>query len=482
MARLWSRVSRLFGRDDTARVRHVWPRVAGRYDAAATTAENMRHWSGADQLSPDAGANAQVRRTLRSRARYEVANNCYAAGIVDTLVNYVVGTGARLQMLTPDDDANRVIEREFARWATAISLPARLRTMRRAQCESGEVFALLATNPALDSPVQLDVRLIEADRVSEPWTAQPTVDDRVSVDGVVVDRYGNPVEYRVLRRHPGDAQHIPGVGEYDAYPADVVIHLYTPGRPGQMRGVPELTPALPLFALLRRYTLAVLTSAEQAALPSGVIYTDAPAHVEPPDLEPRDTVELNRGSWMVIPYGWKIGQVRAEQPTTMYAEFKRELLNEIARVLNMPYNIAACNSSGYNYSSGRLDHQAFARSVRIHQQQLETLVLDRILRAWIGEAVLVEGLLPQSARTLNAYTYLPHQWFWDGLEHVDPYKEASAQARRLASHTTTLAAEYARQGLDWESELRQRAREVELMRELGLARDLSGGDEDMETE
>jgi capsid protein len=54
------------------------------------------------------------------------------------------------------------------------------------------------------------------------------------------------------------------------------------------------------------------------------------------------------------------------------------------------------------------------------------------------------------------------------MEHVDPAKEARAQETRLKNHTTTLAHEYARQGKDWESELRQRAREKALMRELGL--------------
>lgn len=53
--------------------------------------------------------------------------------------------------------------------------------------------------------------------------------------------------------------------------------------------------------------------------------------------------------------------------------------------------------------------------------------------------------------------------------HVDPAKEATAQATRLASNTTTLAYEYARQGRDWEEALRQRAKEVALMKELGLA-------------
>ncbi len=53
-------------------------------------------------------------------------------------------------------------------------------------------------------------------------------------------------------------------------------------------------------------------------------------------------------------------------------------------------------------------------------------------------------------------------------EHGDPAKEANAQATRLANNTTTLAYEYARQGKDWEAELRQRAKERQLMRELGL--------------
>ncbi len=94
------------------------------------------------------------------------------------------------------------------------------------------------------------------------------------------------------------------------------------------------------------------------------------------------------------------------------------------------------------------------------------MVLDRILEAWIREAILVSDLLPLGVRTMSE---LPHQWFWDGTEHVDPAKEARGQETRLKNHTTTLAHEYARQGKDWESELRQLAREKALMKELGLS-------------
>jgi capsid protein len=161
-----------------------------------------------------------------------------------------------------------------------------------------------------------------------------------------------------------------------------------------------------------------------------------------------------------------MSQLQAEQPATTYAEFKREILNEIARCLDMPYNVAACNSSSYNYASGRLDHQVYYKSIRVEQAHLGLTVLDRVFAAWLDEAVLIEGYLPDSLRTLDAD--LSHQWMWDGNDHVDPQKEANAQSTRLTNHTTTLAHEYARQGRDWEAELRQRAKELELMAELGL--------------
>ena len=431
--------------------------------------------------------NPQVRRTLRNRARYEVANNGHAKGIVNTLANYVVGTGPRLQMLTDDPEANRVIEREFSRWAKSIRLAHKLWTMRVSQCESGEVFGVLATNPLVDAPVKLDLRLIEADQVTTPWRFR---DDAFLIDGVQYDEFGNPQAYFVLKRHPGDTSFFKAgsgatsMDDFDVIPADAVVHLYRAERPGQTRGIPEITSSLSLFAMLRRYSLAVLSSAEQAALPSGVIYTDAPADSDAANVEPMDQVEMDRGLWLTMPYGWKVGQIRAEQPTTMYGDYTSKVLNEIARPLNMPFNIASGNSAGYNYASGRLDHQSFFKAIRIDQSHLADVVLDRIFRAWINEAVLIEGLLPQSIRTVIAETEgYPHQWFWDGFEHVDPAKEANAQATRLSNNTTTLAAEYARQGRDWEEELKQRAKEQRLISELGLAGDrVAVGQPSSETE
>lgn len=440
-------------------------RVRGRYDAAVTTDENRRHWAAADLLSADAANNPRVRSILRSRARYEVANNSYAKGIVLTLANDTIGTGPRLQMLTPEDSTNRLVEQEFMLWSDAVNLPEKLRTMRSSRAESGEVFAMLVANAKVDSPVKLDLRLIEADQVATPDLVRQSSGLNF-VDGIEFDAAGNPAAYHVLKSHPGDSLARFSL-EFVRVPAEAMIHYYRADRPGQSRGIPEITPALPLFAQLRRYTLAVLAAAETAADFAAVLFTDAPANGEADPVEPMDLVELERRMATVLPGGWKLSQIHAEQPSTGFGEFKKEILNEIARCLNMPYNVAAGNSSGYNYASGRLDHQTYFKSLRVEQDQLGLVVLDHVLRAWLDEAILISDFLPLWLRTA-AFRDLFHQWFWDGQEHVDPAKEANAQATRLTSHTTTLAYEYARQGRDWESELRQRAKEVNLMRDLGL--------------
>jgi lambda family phage portal protein len=436
--------------------------VRAKYDAAATNDDNRRHWANADALSANAANSPEVRRVLRNRARYETANNSYARGIVLTLANDVVGTGPRLQLLTADAEANHRLEQQFMLWAKAIRLADKLRTMRSARATDGEAFAILTLNPSLPTSVQLDLRLIEADQVCTPDMTSQAAN---SVDGIVLDEAGNPVEYHVLKQHPGDL----GFGvlrEFDRLPASIVVHWFRADRPGQARGIPDIMPALPLFAQLRRFTLAVLAAAETAADFAGILYTDAPANGEADAAEPFEPIELEKRALLTMPGGWKMSQMEAEQPATTYGEFKREILNEIARCLNMPANVARADSSGYNYASGRLDHQTYFKSIRVEQSHLECVVLDRILAAWLDEAAFIPGLIPPG---LPPFTAWDHQWFWDGREHVDPAKEASAQATRLANHTATLAEEYARRGLDWEEQLRQRAKEVALMRELGLA-------------
>jgi lambda family phage portal protein len=441
--------------------------VQGRYDAARTTFENRRHWAEADYLSADSAANPAVRQILRARARYEVANNSYARGLVLTVANDLVGTGPRLQMRTSSAEANREIERQFSSWCDAVGFAELLRTMRVARAEDGEAFALLVTNSALDHPVQLDLRLIEADQVSTPglmWGV-PGV-----VDGIRFDRFGNPVEYHVLKSHPGDMSRFSSL-EYNRVPAGRVIHWFRRDRPGQSRGLPDLMPALPLFAQLRRYTLAVLGAAEAAANNSITFETSLPpdqvaaggsddAGLGGTTLE----LETERSTGVFLPEGWTSKQMVAEQPATTYAMFKREILSEIARCLNVPFNVAACDSSYSNYASGRLDHLLYQRSIKIEQGHLARIGPDHVFESWMAEATLVDGLLPQGAWTEEND---PHEWMWPGIEENDP-RWAAAESEQVQAGLLTEARYYARRGYDWEGEVAQRKREMEMRTAAGL--------------
>jgi capsid protein len=296
-----------------ARVHRSARFLRGRYDSALTSDNNRRHWANADGLSANAANSPEVRRILRNRARYEVANNSYARGIVLTLANDIVGTGPRLQLLTEDAEANRQIEQAFNQWAKAVSLAEKLRTLRMAQTQDGEAFAVLISNPRLDTTVQLDLRLIEAEQITTPdlrWN------DTRAIDGIVFDAAGNPTEYHVLREHPGNGKSF--VKDYDRIPAEAVLHVFRVDRPGQSRGIPEITPALPLFAMLRDYSLATLDAAKAAAYYAGIIYTDAPPHGETDAVEALDPIELDRNTLLTMPGGWKMAQLHAEQPAVTH--------------------------------------------------------------------------------------------------------------------------------------------------------------------
>jgi len=433
--------------------------IFAKFDSAQTSDRNKNHWAWADSLSADAAASAAVRQKLRDRARYEVANNSYARGIVNTLANDCVGTGPRLQLLDAGARAGQV-EADFELWARAVKLAKKLRTMRMARCQDGEAFAIRGQNALLRTVVKLDIRLVEADQVRSPWAGADSFSAVTETDGITLDEWGDPVSYSVSKEHPGGTS-IGGLltDSFITIPASDMLHLFGVDRPGQHRGIPEIQPALPLFALLRRYTLAEVSAAETAANFAAVMHGDAPPDGEAEDdPDAMDEIEIPRNGMLTLPAGWKMSQFKAEHPSTGHVAFKRSIMSEAARCVDMPLNVALGDSSESNYASGRLDYQMYGKKIEIDRDDIESVVLDPILADWLREYELATGVRVSGR----------HEWFWPGREHVDPVKEANAQKTRLESLTTTLSEECAKQGLDWEDVLDQRARELKKMKALGL--------------
>jgi len=71
--------------------------VQATYDAARDSDEFRNYWANADGLDADSANSRVVRSKLVQRSRYEVANNGYVDGLVQTHANYLVGTGPALR-------------------------------------------------------------------------------------------------------------------------------------------------------------------------------------------------------------------------------------------------------------------------------------------------------------------------------------------------------------------------------------------------
>ena len=437
-------------------------RASNLYDATQTNERNARHWANAQSYSPNGAAGPWARRILRERARYEAANNSYLAGILRTLANDTVGTGPRLQMQSGNDAIDDQVEAAFKGWCAAVRLADRLPLLRISKARDGEGIVVLRSNERLGHEVKLDLWLVEPEQVVDAHLsfggAGITNHD---AEGVEIDELGNATAYWILRDHP-NALGATAFTPPQRVPAQDVLHYFTPERAGQWRGVTEIASALPLFASLRRYTLATVAAAENAANVTMVLKSNAMGDPEEHNEAAGDTLPLEAGGVPLMPAGYELQGFKPEQPTSTYPEFKREILNEIARCLNIPFNVAAADSSSYNYASGRLDHKVYFKSIRVEQSRIAQHLLDPLLTAFLREAVLVEGLFTPDVRAvIGRDGKLPaHAWFWDGFEHVDPVKDATADDMRLKNGSVTLAEIHGKAGHDWQQEIGQRAREL----------------------
>lgn len=461
-----------------------------RFNAASMSPDSIRNFGGTDFLSADAAMTRRVRLTIAARARNEFANNSFAYGIVFTLADDTIGTGPRLQLETFDDgnmpnmkDAPMLQKRErrFAAWCSANNINELLRTARIAKALDGEVFIVLHVNPKSGNEVKLSPRIYEAENVASDSNGLAPADfhnsgEPVDVDGITYDKYGNALKYSFHRIHPGSS---PVNLEYVSYPASQVIHYANIFRPNQHRGLSEMTSALHIFNDLRRYSTAVVLAAEVAARLSFIITNNLPAEVEEygsvvgtEDGRVVTALDSTGGpgqftsgdfNSLVLPAGYNASQMKSEQPTQNYVSFKDSKIAEAARCFSMPFNIASGNSSSYNYASGRLDHQVYHKKLLIERGVIGQKILDPILIAW---EEMDSALHPEDYRTA---THAGHTWMWDGFEHVDPVKEANAQAARLANGVTSLAEECAREGRDYASILRQRQREMAECEKIGIA-------------
>ena len=143
------------------------------------------------------------------------------------------------------------------------------------------------------------------------------------------------------------------------------------------------------------------------------------------------------------------------------------MLRHIGTGLNIPYELLLKDFSKTNYSSARSALLEAWRYFNGRRQWLSTYWATPVYELWLEEAVN-KGLVDAPDFYENRYAYTRCKWIGPGRGWVDPVKEAQACQIRMDIGLSTLEAECAGQGLDWEEVLEQRAREKAKLAELGL--------------
>jgi lambda family phage portal protein len=429
---------------------------------------------------------------LRNRSRALVRDAAYAKRAKVIVQNNVIGAGIGMQgqvMSTREtlrEDVNDAIEEAWRDWACAeychtggtLHFCDLERALMGQVFEAGEVFVRKHYRAFGDSKVPFALEMIEAERIADEFTSPvlPAASSGAMIKmGIEVDRYGRPLAYWIRQRHPGELRVSPGESDkIERVPADQIIHLRLTDRWPQTRGEPWLHAVARKLNDMDGYSEAEIVAARGAASYLFMIETPeadtALATAASADEQPELVVEP--GTAQRLAPGEKFNPHTPTRPNTALDPFMRYMLREVASGIGVSYESISRDYSQSNYSSSRLAllddrdlwrmlQQWFLRNFRlpIHQQWLQAAVLARAIAP-----VRVDEYAADQKK-FEAVLFKPRGWGW-----IDPMKEVEAFEKALKGGFTTRADIIAAtaDGRDIEDIDRQRAREIEKEKELGL--------------
>lgn len=386
-----------------------------------------------------AGPNTGISQSLgalQKRSRNAVRNNAYATGAKETYVSNLVGTGIRPQW------QNKEIQELWETWvqecdADGVNCFYGLQSLAAgAQFEAGEVlgrFRYRRTSDGLSVPLQL--QLIESEHLDPTYSA---VTDRQLIKmGIEFNAIGKRSAYWLWQHHPHEylAQQ---ANRRKRVPADDVIHLYRRTRPGQIRGVPELSSVIVRLyeidemqdALLARQKLAQLFAAFIQRKPDHDPDDEGPHFGLPADPygeeEGEQLDEFVPGALHYLEDGEEVQFSNPPDIGAHYSDWLRTELLAVARGAGITYEQLTNDLKGVNYSSIRAGLLEFRRRAEALQAHLIVHQWCRKIAAkWLDVAV-VSGSINLPDYWVNRKKYLAIDWIAPKWAWVDPLKEVTA--------------------------------------------------------
>ena len=524
-------------------MKHKAPLAKGYSEAGASMTRRALRAFIPDSGSPNEDI-IRNNETLRKRSRLLYMSSPAATSGINTNRTKVVGVGLALKTAINREVLGLSAEQAKA-WQRRTEAEWRLWAERPRNCDaiglssfaelqqlalkswlmSGDCFALIKyADPTPMNPYGMRLHLIEADRVATPGEyrdalfgmnagtipeGKPGAGHRI-YDGVEVDDDGCVTAYHIASGYLHESvdkikwTRVLAFGEKTGFPN--VLHIMDAERPDQYRGVPYLAQIIEPLLQTRRYTDAELmaalvqsfftawieTETDPMSIPMNEVGAGDQTTSDGVDIEnPRDNIsdseneyEMGPGTVFHLQPGEKVNFGNPNIPTAGFEPFMKTLLRTMGAALELPYDVLVkeYNSS---YSSARAAIQDAWEGFRMRRAWLTADFCRPVYERWLAEAV-ARGRIKAPGffdDPLLREAWCGARWIGPAQGVLDPLKEARANLL-LISHGIKTHAQVTTEmtGGDWEENVEQLQREIELLKEAGvepmsaMVTNLGGGD------
>ena len=428
--------------------------------------------------SPNADHFADA-HILRGKARSLVQNVPYIAAGMEALVSNIIGTGIMPRATGRDAD---IINTLWAEWVKVCDADGRLdfyglqAAAYRAMEQDGEVLIRLRPRFVTDGlPVPLQLQLLEIDWLdTSRYTSGQPADGQGStnqvINGIEYDMLGRVVAYWLWDQHPGDITLRRGLRTASKrVPAESIIHLYNPDRPGQGRGFSRLGPVIARVRDLQlledaelarknlEARLSVLASGDVATMANPGAYGEAadPAAAK----QTGDLGQLASGGITQLPPGVNLTVV---QPTAApgHVDNVKHHLHIIATGMGVTYEMLTGDMTEVNFSSARVRLIEFRR--RAEQTQWLIVIprgINPVWRAFVNAAQLAGKI----SRPDYKVEFATPKW-----DYVNPKDEVNSDLAAVSGGLTSISETIRRRGYDPQAVFAEIASDFETLKASGV--------------
>lgn len=437
--------------------------LKGRFKAqayeGATHGRRSEGWT-APATGPNRALNSSL-NTLRNRSRQAYRNNPWIRQAIDRNVANEIGTGIVPLFESSDAKFNEGAEKLWLPWTGqscadgSLDFYGQLAQAVRCRRTSGEVFIRVRYRPfswGLTVPFQIQV--IEPDHVPLDKNEQLQNGNKI-IAGKEYTPQGRLAAVWMYPEHPQDNTGM-GLNAPIRVPASQVIHHYLPLRPGQVRGEPDIVPAL-LRAhtydsyedseLKRKETRAPFTGFLQKEYQSENDWQFDPVTGEPLN-DDADVPEINAQPGTIISgaIGEKLTLFDGDNTGTGYKDFQKQQLLAIAAGAKSLYQLMTGDWDGVNDRIYRAMIQEYRREIEMAQDHLVIHQICERVAFWFTDQCVATRLLSAPGYADNYDDYNKRDWRTHRWPHIHPTQDVAATVKEIENDLESLEAAVAKRG------------------------------------